>query len=215
MADNKKVMDSIKNFLLKMKALDEAIPEELAQDALEMTEEVKDALCDESPNPLEITKDKEADDKDVDGEKKEISDECIESKVEDAFVKVMKKYGLIKDEAMESLENLDIEDESSEEKVTVDPEKMNDSAKRELLRKVKPMVASIKDSKQRKAFADAFAEALILSSVKNNQYGDILNMVKANAKDSMEKVNIKTADADYNFGMDIAKKFNPHYKEVK
>lgn len=209
MANNKKVMDSIKNFLLKMKALDEAIPEELAEDALEMTEEVKDALCDEEPDVTEITKDEEVE------EKKEAEDEeCIESKVEDAMVKVMRKYGLIKDEAMESLEKLDTEDESNEEEVTVDPEKINDSAKRELLRKVKPMVASIKDSKQRKAFADAFAEAFNLSSV-DNQYGSIMNMAKANAKDSMEKMNVKTVDSDYDFGMDIAKKFNPHYKGEK
>ena len=45
MANNAKVMDSIKSFLLKMKANDENIPEELAQDACEMVEAVKDALC--------------------------------------------------------------------------------------------------------------------------------------------------------------------------
>lgn len=209
MADNRKVMDSIKSFLLKMRALDEAIPEELAQDALEMTEEVKDALCDEAPNPEEITKDEEIE------EKEEVKDEeCLETKVEDAMVKVMRKYGLIKDESMEALEKLDTDDEDSEEKNTVDPEKINDSAKRELLRKVKPMVASIKDSRQRKKFADAFAEALSLNS--GNQYGDIMKMAKTNAADSMRKVSsVNTNDADYNFGMDIAKKFNPHYKEVK
>ena len=211
MADSRKVMDSIKNFLLKMKALDDAIPEELAQDALEMTEEVKDALCDEAPNPEEITKDEDEPEK-----KKESEDEeCLETKVEDAMVKVMRKYGLIKDESMESLEKLDSDDESTEEEVTVDPEKINDSARRELLRKVKPMVASIKDSAERKKFADAFAEAFKLNS--GNQYGDIMEMAKANAKDSMSRVNtsVNAADADYNFGMDIAKKFNPHYKEVK
>ena len=207
MADSKKVMDSIKNFLLKMKALDDAIPEELAQDALEMTEEVKDALCDEAPNPKEITKDEE--------EKEDTKDEeCLETKVEDAMVKVMRKYGLIKDESMESLEKLDSDDEATEEEVTVDPEKINDSARRELLRKVKPMVASIKDSAERKKFADAFAEAFKLNS--GNQYGDIMNMAKANAKDAMQnKISVKTSDNDYNFGAEIAKKFNPHYKEVK
>lgn len=209
MADNRKVMDSIKSFLLKMRALDEAIPEELAKDALQMTEEVKDALCDEAPNPEEITRDEEIE------EKEEVKDEeCLETKVEDAMVKVMRKYGLIKDESMEALEKLDTDDEDSEEKNTVDPEKINDSAKRELLRKVKPMVASIKDSAQRKKFADAFAEAFKLNS--GNQYGDIMKMAKTNAADSMKKVSsVNTNDADYNFGMDIAKKFNPHYKEVK
>ena len=208
MADSRKVMDSIKNFLLKMKALDEAIPEELAQDALEMTEEVKDALCDEVPNPEEITKDEDETEK-----KKESEDEeCLETKVEDAMVKVMRKYGLIKDESMESLEKIDSED-SDEEEVTVDPEKINDSARRELLRKVKPMVASIKDRAERKKFADAFAEAFKLNS--GNQYGDIMKMTKVNAQDAMSKCSVNTADSDYNFGAEIAKKYNPHYKEVK
>lgn len=208
MANANKVMASIKDFLIKMKALDEAIPEELAQDALEMTEEVKDALCeDETPDPLEVTKDEEiAEEK----EKTEKDEEAIETKVEDAMVKVMRKYGLIKDECMKSLE--EVEDEESEEEVTVDPEKMNDSARRELLRKVKPMVASIKDSKQRKAFADAFAEAFKLSS--GDQYGTVMQMAKSSAKDSMQKFAVKKSnDADVNFGMEIARKFNPHYKK--
>ncbi len=211
MANAAKVMSSIKDFLIKMKALDEAIPEELAQDALAMTEEVKDALCeDETPNPLEVTKDEEIVEE-KEKEEKVKDEETIETKVEDAMVKVMRKYGLIKDECMKSLE--EVEDEESEEEVTVDPEKMNDSARRDLLRKVKPMVASIKDSKQRKMFADAFAEAFKLSS--GDQYGTIMQMSKSAAKDSMQKFSSvkKSADADIDFGMEIARKFNPHYKK--
>lgn len=213
MANSAKVMSSIKDFLIKMKALDEAIPEELAQDALAMTEEVKDALCeDETPDPLEVTKDEEVVEEKE--KKEEVKDEeTIETKVEDAMVKVMRKYGLIKDESMKSLEDIEDEEIEGEEEVTVDPEKMNDSARRDLLRKVKPMVASIKDSKQRKMFADAFAEAFKLST--GDQYGTVMQMAKSSAKDSMQKfasVN-KSADADINFGMEIAKKFNPHYKK--
>ena len=208
MANSAKVMSSIKDFLIKMKALDEAIPEELAQDALEMTEEVKDALCeDETPDPLEVTKDEE------EKEKEEVKDEeSIETKVEDAMVKVMRKYGFIKDESMKSLEDIDDEEIEGEEEVTVDPEKMNDSARRELLRKVKPMVANIKDSKQRKMFADAFAEAFKLST--GDQYGTVMQMAKSSAKDSMQKFSAKKSnDADVDFGMEIARKFNPHYKK--
>ena len=40
MANNKRAMGAIRDFLIKMKALDTEIPEELAEDALEMTEEV-------------------------------------------------------------------------------------------------------------------------------------------------------------------------------
>ena len=205
MANNAKVMSSVKDFLLKMKALDEAIPEELAKDALEMTENIKDALCDEDPNPLEITKDEDP--------KPEGEENNFEGKVEDAMVKVMKKYGLIKDSSMAALDELEegcgAEDEGEEE-VTVDPEKMNDAMT--LLRTVKPVIAGIKDSKTRKQVSDAFAKALKMSIGTNEQYGQMMTMARMNAKDSMSKKQ-PTQDADYDFGMDLAKRFNPHYKK--
>ena len=211
MANNKKVMDSIKDFLLKMKALDESIPEELAEDALKMTQDVKEALCDEDPEPLEVTTDEDP------KEEGELKEENIEAKVEDAMVKVMRKYGLIKDESMASLEALDEEcettDENNEEEVTVDPEKMNDDARKVLLKKVKPMVASIKDASTRKKFADAFAEALKLST--GDQYGSVVKMTRANAKDSLQKQQSmhQAAEVPSDFGMQIAEKWNPHYKK--
>ena len=107
MANNDKVMESIKNFLIKMKANDEAIPEELAQDACEMVEEVKDALC-EDENPIET----EDPVKDEDPEEKE----DLNKKVEDAMVNVMRKYGLIKDGAMAALDEL--ENKLGEEETT-------------------------------------------------------------------------------------------------
>ena len=205
MANKAGVMSSIKDFLIKMKALDEAIPEELAEDALEMTEAVKDAL-DEDPDVLEITKDEEP-------EEEKPKDEDIEQKVEDALGRALMKYGLIKDKAMEALDELEeetkVEDEDNEEGVTVDPEKIKDSARRELIRKVKPMVASIKDERQRKKFADAFAEALNMKSESN--YGTMMQMAKMNAHDSM--ISHSNVVTDNDFGMEIAKKFNPHYKE--
>ena len=206
MANNAKVMSSVKDFLLKMKALDEAIPEELAKDALEMTENIKDALCDEDPNPLEITKDEDP--------KLEGEENNFEGKVEDAMVKVMKKYGLIKDSSMAALDELEegcgAEDEGEEE-VTVDPEKMNDAMT--LLRTVKPVIAGIKDSKTRKQVSDAFAKALKMSIGSVGQYGDLMVMARKNAQDSMSKQQQSTQDADYSFGMDLAQRFNPHYKK--
>lgn len=208
MANNAKVMSSVKDFLLKMKALDEAIPEELAEDALEMTENIKDALCDEGPDVLEATEDEDP--------KPENEENNMEGKVEDAMVKVLRKYGLIKDKSMAALDELEkgceaeVEDEDGEEEVTVDPEKMNDEAIK-LLRKVKPVIASIKDSKTRKQMSDAFAKALKMSVGHVDQYGDIMAMAKKNAQDSMSKKQKSTQDADYEFGMDLAKRFNPHY----
>ena len=215
MANNSKVMGSIRDFLVKMKALDENIPEELAKDALQMTEEVKDALCEDEEAELEEKE--EVKDEDPKGEEEKID---IDKKVEDAMVNVMRKYGLIKDGAMAALDEMEnklgTEDADGEEEVTVDPEKMNDSAKRKLLKDIKPTIANIKDSKQRKAVADAFAKALSISTTTTDEYSSIMNIVKKNTKESVQTKDhqVKMND-DFDVGMEIARKYNPHYKEVK
>lgn len=208
MANNAKVMESIKNFLIKMKANDEAIPEELAQDACEMVEEVKDALCEEE----EMIK---TEDPAKDEEPKEEEKVDIDKKVEDAMVNVMRKYGLIKDGAMAALDELENKlgeeettDVDGEEKVTEDPEKINDSAKRELLRQIKPVIANVKDAKQRKALADAFAKSMNMN-VQTADYSKILQASKSAVKDSAMKKQTSVSDED--FGMQIARKYNPHY----
>lgn len=210
MANNIKVMDSIKNFLVKMKASDADIPEELSQDACEMVEEVKDALCESE----EVEETKETKDEDKDESELE---EKIESKIADAFDKVMRKYGLVKDGAMEALDELEnklgeegTEDVDGEEEVTVDPAKINDAAKRKLLREVKPVIASVKDSVQRKKLADAFAKSLSMKS-STYDYSSVVGAANNSAKN-----NIKMQDANSvneNFGDYIARKYNPHYKE--
>ena len=215
MANNSKVMGSIRDFLVKMKALDENIPEELAKDALQMTEEVKDALCEDEEAELEGKE--EVKDEDPKGEEEKID---IDKKVEDAMVNVMRKYGLIKDGAMAALDEMEnklgTEDADGVEEVTVEPEKMNDSAKRKLLKDIKPTIANIKDRKQRKAVADAFAKALSIPTTTTNDYSSIMNIVKANTKESVHTKDhqVKMSD-DFDVGMEIARKYNPHYKEVK
>lgn len=208
MANSRKVRDSIKGFLEKMRAMDEAIPQELAEDALEMTEEVNDAL-----NELETIDEGEEIVKE-----KEKSEE-VESKVEDALVKVMRKYGLIEDGAMKNLDEIEekieekLEDECGVDEVTVAPEKINDSATeiRNFIRQIKPVIASVKDSKQRKALADSVANIAKISM--NDQYSEIYNVTRKSSKDAMNN-KVKAKDSDFDFGMEIAKKFNPHYKEV-
>lgn len=207
MANKAKAMSSIKDFLLKLKAVDE-LPEELAEDALQMTEEVKDALEEEEEVKVEDEEEVEVKEND------EAVSEITEKTVEDTMTKVLLKYGLIKDAAMKSLDELEEEcevtkDEDGEEDITVDPEVINkDSARRELLREIKPVIASIKDSRQRKKISDAFAKALRMNSSTTTDYAAIENIKKANAKDN----NPVTTDS-YDLGMEWAKKFNPHYKE--
>ena len=208
MANSRKVRDSIKGFLEKMRAMDEAIPQDLAEDALEMTEEVNDAL-----NELETIDEGEEIVKE-----KEKSEE-VESKVEDALVKVMRKYGLIEDGAMKNLDEIEekieekLEDECGVDEVTVAPEKINDSAAeiRNFIRQIKPVIASVKDSKQRKALADSVANIAKISM--NDQYSEIYNVTRKSSKDAMNN-KVKAKDSDFDFGMEIAKKFNPHDKEV-
>lgn len=224
MANEARVMGAIKNFLLKMKALDEAIPEDLAEDALEMTEEVKDALCEEeTAKDSDLGGDNPVEDEEPVEEEEKVD---IDKKVEDAFVKVMRKYGLIKDSAMASLDELETklseaqetEDVEGEEEVTVDPEVMNDSAKRELLRAIKPAIASVKDSKTRKLLSDNFAKAIGGVSSTTSDYASIMQAVANNTRKAVseKKQTVDHSVEDVDFGMEIAKRFNPHYmKEDK
>lgn len=223
MANKAKVMDSIRDFLLKLKALDENIPEDLAEDALKMTEEVKDALCEDEEMEVEEkeeTKDKDPEEtKEKDEDPKEVD---IDKKVEDAFVKVMRKYGLIQDSAMAALDEAEKElfkkeeedeDIEGEEAVTVDPEKINSKDAAAMLRKVKPIIAGVKDAKSRKILADTFAKALIGEKKTTADYASILSASREAAKDLMSKKStVDSSSVDY--GMEIAKKYNPHYKEV-
>lgn len=225
-SESKKIRDSFKSFLEKMKAFDGEVPEELAEDALELAEEVKDAtsVCedeekeevkDEETNVLEVTK-----------------DEDIDKKIEDGINRALMKAGIIRDKSMDALDELlketetedeepdedKAEDEDNEEKVTVDPEKINDSAAsvREFIRSVKPIVASVKDAKIRdnlsRKIAD-YARTQLGVSKGASQYGSVVEIVNQNqmAKAADAKSTVAISDADY--GMEIAKKFNPHYKE--
>lgn len=214
MANEKRVRDAVRKFLTCMQAHD-AIPEELAEDALEMTEEVNDALCetteDEEANPLEITKDEDKPDD-------------LDKKVADGVVRALRELGFYKDPAMKALDELEVEeketededpddlteDADNEESVTVDPEKMKDSAT--LLRAMKPVIAAIKNPKERKKAADALARMIKGSRVTSSDYGTLMNIKQKKAtKDSKAKA----MDSDYDFGMSIAKRYNPHYKEEK
>lgn len=221
MANKAKVMDSIRDFLLKLKALDENIPEDLAEDALKMTEEVKDALCEDEEMEVEEKEEtkEEAAEETNDEDPKEVD---IDKKVEDAFVKVMRKYGLIQDSAMAALDEVEKElakkeeedeDIEGEEAVTVDPEKINSKDAAAMLRKVKPIIAGVKDAKSRKILADTFAKALVGEKKTTTDYASILSASREAAKDLMSKKS--TADSSsVDYGMEIAKKYNPHYKEV-
>jgi hypothetical protein len=215
--NNEKVRDSIKKFLEKMKACDN-IPEELADDAVEMVEGVNEAL-DEEADIMEITKDEAPE---------------LEGKIESIIRKVLMESGLIKDNTVSALDELEeklealekdecpeeeeeeiiISDEDNEEEVTVDPESIRDSKNMlGFIREIKPVVASIKDAKERKRFSDKMARIIGNSMKDNASYNVVRNVAKKNATNAMKKKNT-VVDNDIDYGMEIAKKYNPHYKEV-
>lgn len=215
--NSNKVRDSIKRFLEKMKACDE-VPEELADDALEMVNGVNEAL-DEEADILEITKDEEPD---------------LDVKIEDTIRKVLMESGLIKDRSVSALDELEekleamgkdecpegeepeivVADEDNEEEVTTDPEAIRDSKSMlNFIREMKPAIASIKDAKERKRFSDKMARIIGNNMKDNSTYNVVRNVAKKNATNAMKNKNT-VVDKDIDYGMEIAKKYNPHYKEV-
>lgn len=203
MANANKVRSALKDFILKMKAMDAAIPEDLAEDALEMAEEVKDALADdEDVDILEVTRDE--------------CEESMEAKVEDAVVRALRKAGVIRDASTSALDELEEElkakvkeddDDDEEESIEV---KAKDAQLR-FIRQMKPVIAQVKDSRVRKRLTDSLVDMVHGGSkIADGQYSSILNATRKNVSDSMHT---STTDSDVDFGMQVAKKFNPHYKE--
>lgn len=219
-----KVRSSIKKFLERMKAMDADIPEELAEDALEMAEEVSDALREEA----EVTEDEDADVLEITKD----SEEQLEAKIEDTMMKVLRRSGLIKDSSVSALDELekkladacncgemedadaDVIDADGEEEVTVDPDKMKDSAAsmRKLIRDMKPIIASIPSASARRRLTDSIVRMAGMAA-NDGQYSQVLKTAKSAAADSAIKGKKKIADADTDFGMDVASRFNPHYKK--
>lgn len=214
--------DAIKNFLLKLKSMDEStVSEEVVDAACEMAEEVAKAE-DEEIKETEVEETETKDEcKDEDLEEK------IEKKVSDALNRALAAYG-IKDTSTKALDELEAElekeeekdeDTDSEESVTIDPEKIDakDSAEdvKKAIRDMKPVLAAIEDPIARKKATDAFVKMARMNMATTSTYADIQSAIGNNGKKANDSKPIVT-DADYAHGMDIAKRFNPHYmKEGK
>lgn len=215
--------DAIKNFLLKLKSMDEStVSEEVVDAACEMAEEVAKAE-DEEIKETEVEETETKDEcKDEDLEEK------IEKKVSDALNRALAAYG-IKDTSTKALDELEAElekkeeekdvDPSDEESVTIDPEKIEakDSVEevKKAIRDMKPVLAAIEDPIARKKATDAFVKMARMNMTTTSTYADIQSAIGNNGKKANDSKPIVT-DADYDHGMDIAKRFNPHYmKEGK
>ena len=209
--------DAIKNFLLKLKSMDEStVSEEVVDAACEMAEEASKA------EDEEIKEEAFSDDAET-----ESFEELVERKAADAVSRALRAYG-IKDACTNALDELEAElekeeekdeDPSSEESVTIDPEKIEakDSAEevKKAIRDMKPVLAAIEDPIARKKATDAFVKMARMNMSTTSTYADIQAAIGNNGKKANDSKPIVT-DADYDHGMDIAKRFNPHYmKEGK
>ena len=209
--------DAIKNFLLKLKSMDEStVSEEVVDAACEMAEEASKAE-DEEIKEETFSEDAEA----------ESFEELVERKAADAVSRALRAYG-IKDACTNALDELEAElekeeekdeDPSDEESVTIDPEKIDvkDSAEevKKAIRDMKPVLAAIEDPIARKKATDAFVKMARMNMSTTSTYADIQYAISNNGKKANDSKPI-VADADYDHGMDIAKRFNPHYmKEGK
>lgn len=129
----------------------------------------------------------------------------------------------------------DKDEDQDEDSVTISPEEMNEddapvaceedkpknpipgadnAYKIAALKAMKPVIAAITDPEAKKKACDALiASVKKQADKKTNTYASIVNRQKKAAKDKQNK---DTKEKDYSqLGKDIAKKYNPHYKEVK
>ncbi len=114
------------------------------------------------------------------------------------------------DDVIEPPEDINAQDAAPEEDVegecAPDAKEARDAAMA-LIKNLKPAVAAIPNEAQRKRAADSLAILIKGSMQKDAQYGELMQMRRRNAaKDS------KPAVDDYALGREIAKRYNPHYK---
>lgn len=101
-------------------------------------------------------------------------------------------------------QDADVEPEGDEP--ACNPQEARDAAL-VLLQNLRPAVAAIPNEAQRKRAADSLAQLIRGSLQQDSQYGELLKLRRSNAaRDS------KPATDDYDLGREIARKYNPHYK---
>lgn len=205
-----KVGDSLKNFLTKLRAYDEEIPENLMDDVEDMADEMIEALA-ETEN-----KENDACGKTYGKDEDEL-EEKIKKCVREVLQEVLEARKEEKDEAMTSLEEFETEDnfgeeveekedEVGEESVIVSPEKATDSIS-SIIKRVKPIVANVKDSKERKLLSDSIAQLAKMN--KKETTSDYNSIFKATRNNTKKQSSLN----DDSFGDFLKKKYNPHYNK--
>jgi hypothetical protein len=114
------------------------------------------------------------------------------------------------DDVIEPPEDINAQDAAPEENVEgecVPNAKEARDAAMALIKNLKPAVAAIPNEAQRKRAADSLAIFIKGSMQHDAQYGELMQMRRRSAAQDS-----KPAADDYALGREIAKKYNPHYK---
>ena len=114
------------------------------------------------------------------------------------------------DDVIEPPEDINAQDAAPEEDVEgecVPNAKEARDAVMALIKNLKPAVAAIPNEAQRKRAADSLAILIKGSMQHDAQYGELMQMRRRSAAQDS-----KPAADDYALGREIAKKYNPHYK---
>ena len=114
------------------------------------------------------------------------------------------------DDVIEPPEDINAQDAAPEEDVegecAPNAKEARDAAMA-LIKNLKPAVAAIPNEAQRKRAADSLAILIKGSMQQDAQYGKLMQMRRRSAAQDS-----KPAVDDYDLGREIAKKYNPHYK---
>ena len=114
------------------------------------------------------------------------------------------------DDVIEPPEDINAQDAAPEEDVeggcAPHTKEVRDAAMA-LIKNLKPAVAAIPNEAQRKRAADSLAILIKGSMQQDAQYGELMQMRRRSAAQDS-----KPAADDYALGREIAKKYNPHYK---
>lgn len=114
------------------------------------------------------------------------------------------------DDVIEPPEDINAQDAAPEEDVegecAPNAKEARDAAMA-LIKNLKPAVAAIPNEAQRKSAADSLAILIKGSMQQDAQYGELMQMRRRSAAQDS-----KPAADDYALGREIAKKYNPHYK---
>lgn len=132
--------------------------------------------------------------------------------------------------------SLEDEDVPSEEGVTISPENIDEAPisdpkdrpvnplgsqdnayKIAMLKELKPIIAGMKDPTDKKKACDALINIVRQkpTTSKKTTYASIINGQRKNVQSKLKSNDAEKKEKFENLGMEYAKKFNPHYKEVK